>query len=628
MKSIPLALAVGAVGVLLASSLAPAQSIQYVIHVSVDGLRPDAITSQTAAQLPNFYRLRNEGARTDNARADYDYTETLMNHTDLTTGRGVYGPAGASHEWDTNSWTTGDPTLHQNKGSYVAAVFDVAHDNGLRTGLYASKSKFALFDTSWNATNGAPDVTGLDNGRDKIDVYRYLDSTSSLTSNWVSDMTSDPQQYSFIHFRDPDTAGHASGWMSSSYLAAVRTVDSYLGQIFTRALSAPFAGKTAIIVTADHGGTGTVHDVASTATNYTIPLMVWGPGIPAGEDLYVMNSTTRQNPGTGRPTWTAATPPIRNGDTPNLALELLGLGAIPGSGINAAQNLDVFTVPNHAPVAVGDVYPGSEDSPITIAASGVLGNDSDADNDPLSAIQYSGASHGNVTLNADGAFTYLPGANYNGPDSFTYRAFDGALYSNTATVTLNIAAMNDAPIAGENFYSVAKNGSLVAYSYEGVLKNDSDVEGSPLSAVKFSDTAHGAVTLYSSGALTYTPQTDFIGEDSFLYRAYDGAAYSDPTAVFIEVLPAVLIPGDATGDGAVNADDAAILAAHWGETNATRFRGDFNADHLVNAADASILAANWGYAASEGSAVPEPGSLALLGVAAICILVYRSRRFV
>ncbi len=84
-----------------------------------------------------------------------------------------------------------------------------------------------------------------------------------------------------------------------------------------------------------------------------------------------------------------------------------------------------ITATNKAPTAAADAYSTAEDTTLTVNAPGVLGDDSDPDHDPLSAVLVSGPSHGTLTLNADGSFTYSPKDNFNGTDSFTYRASDG-----------------------------------------------------------------------------------------------------------------------------------------------------------------------------------------------------------
>ncbi len=89
-----------------------------------------------------------------------------------------------------------------------------------------------------------------------------------------------------------------------------------------------------------------------------------------------------------------------------------------------------------------------------------------------------GPSHGSLTLNANGSFSYTPAANYNGPDSFTYKANDGDLDSNTVTVALTITAVNDAPVAANDSYTTAEDTTLTVAA-PGVLGNDSDIDSRP-----------------------------------------------------------------------------------------------------------------------------------------------------
>jgi hypothetical protein len=83
------------------------------------------------------------------------------------------------------------------------------------------------------------------------------------------------------------------------------------------------------------------------------------------------------------------------------------------------------TAGNTPPVAVNDSYSTNEDTTLSIASPGVLANDSDLDGNPITAVLVSGPSHGTLTLNANGSFSYTPAANYNGSDTFTYKANDG-----------------------------------------------------------------------------------------------------------------------------------------------------------------------------------------------------------
>ncbi len=93
---------------------------------------------------------------------------------------------------------------------------------------------------------------------------------------------------------------------------------------------------------------------------------------------------------------------------------------------------------NQPPVAMNDNYSVDQDSTLTVPAPGVLGNDTDPENDPLTAIKVNNPANGSLTLNSNGSFTYTPKTAYSGADSFTYKANDGYHDSNIATVTIKV----------------------------------------------------------------------------------------------------------------------------------------------------------------------------------------------
>ena len=112
-------------------------------------------------------------------------------------------------------------------------------------------------------------------------------------------------------------------------------------------------GNTAIILTADHGNQD---NPPTGADRYSVPFFVWGPGVPAGADLYALNAGRRQVASSYPMTTYAGMQPIRNAEANNLALQLLGLGPIPGSTFNYAQDLKVTLPPT--PVITGITHDG------------------------------------------------------------------------------------------------------------------------------------------------------------------------------------------------------------------------------------------------------------------------------
>jgi VCBS repeat-containing protein len=260
----------------------------------------------------------------------------------------------------------------------------------------------------------------------------------------------------------------------------------------------------------------------------------------------------------------------------------------------ATVTLTVSAV-NDAPAAADDAYSTGEDSALTVDAPGVLANDNDPDGDSLHTMVGSAPSHGTLTLEADGTFVYVPAADYDGTDSFTYRASDGTLESNQATVTITVTATNDGPTTANDAYSTAEDTALTVTA-PGVLGNDSDSDGDPLSALLVSGPSHGTLTLNTDGSFTYSPAANFTGSDSFSYRAGDGSLASSPATVTITVTAANDAPTvTVTAGGTCGRDD------HSGTVNLTV--GD-----VENAAAALTLSA-----ASSNSALVPTGNVVFAG---------------
>ncbi len=295
-------------------------AIERVIHVSIDGLRPDHVTPDL---MPRLDELAAAGASTMNARTDPSQTRTLPNHVSQFTGRFVWGNGG--HRTTFNE-DPGD-TIHARVGGYVPSVFDVVDDNGGTTIVYAGKEKFDYIGRSY---------------ADKIDIY-VRTSPDEAIAPFLSDVgAAAGPTYAFFHIRTPDSAGHVDGWGSASYRNAVMSSDALLGQLLDGLEAAGLRSTTSIIVTADHGGPlgGTNHSGAGNAQNYTIPFVVGWAGTSGGDDLYALNAAGDDyaDPGAAR-IKRDGPQPIRGHDAANLSLDLLELPALESPAINSAHSL-------------------------------------------------------------------------------------------------------------------------------------------------------------------------------------------------------------------------------------------------------------------------------------------------
>ena len=240
---------------------------------------------------------------------------------------------------------------------------------------------------------------------------------------------------------------------------------------------------------------------------------------------------------------------------------------------------------NEAPVAADDAFAGDEDTVIT---GDVLANDVDPDGDALTIALLTDVANGDLTLNADGTFEYTPAPDFNGEDSFTYQITDPNGETSTATVSLTVTPVNDAPVtdagAATGDEDTVITGQLTA----------SDIDGDALTFALATDAANGAVVVNADGSFTYTPEANFNGEDSFTFTVDDGNGGSATETVTLTVAPvndapvavddAITISEDGSGrldlvanDTDADGDELALLTVD-GDAGGKTFDGEVTSD--------------------------------------------------
>jgi hypothetical protein len=144
-------------------------------------------------------------------------------------------------------------------------------------------------------------------------------------------------------------------------------------------------------------------------------------------------------------------------------------------------------------------------------------------------------ANGTLALNRDGSFIYTPDSGFSGTDGFSYKASDGMAHSDPAAVTIMVEeAPNSAPTAVNDNYTMQQEETLTVPA-PGLLGNDTDPDGDPLTAAVEITPANGSVALNADGSFTYTPATGFFGTDTFTYQIVDGQGGTDTAVVTLTV---------------------------------------------------------------------------------------------
>jgi hypothetical protein len=221
-----------------------------------------------------------------------------------------------------------------------------------------------------------------------------------------------------------------------------------------------------------------------------------------------------------------------------------------GQTATATVNVTVTPV-NDVPVAVNDAANVAEDVPTAIA---VLANDSGLGDTPLT-VTATDPPHGTVVVNANNTITYAPDANYNGPDSFQYTIRDADGQQATATVNVTVTPVNDVPVAVDDAAVTAEDTAATF----AVLANDAGVGDAPLT-VTATDPPHGAVVVNANNTVTYTPDANYNGPDSFQYTVRDADGQTSTATVTVTVTAANDVP-NAVADAATTNEDTAVTVA-------------------------------------------------------------------
>jgi uncharacterized delta-60 repeat protein len=374
-----------------------------------------------------------------------------------------------------------------------------------------------------NITGGGGILSMLLQTDGKILIGGVLGSISGSVRNGIARLNANGSLDSFYP---------TPGGVNNAVLAIARQTDGkvLIGGDFTSVAGIARSHLARLLDTPVNSPPDAVNDTATTNEDTPVVVSVLANDTdPDGNPLTITVVTNGSN-GTV----------VNNGDgtvtyTPNAnfnGADTFTYSISDGSGgVDTATVSVTVTAVNDPPFANSQSVSTNEDTPkaITLTAT-------DIDGDPLSYSIIVPPTNGTLSGAAPN-LTYTPAPNYNGSDTFTYRASDGSLTSNLATVSVTVRD-NRTPVAINDNYVLI--GATLTIAAPGVLSNDTDSDGDPLTAHLVTAPLSGSLTLNPDGSFTYSPAANFTGCDSFDYYASDGrtSGISNNATVTIASSPA------------------------------------------------------------------------------------------
>ena len=197
-----------------------------------------------------------------------------------------------------------------------------------------------------------------------------------------------------------------------------------------------------------------------------------------------------------------------------------------GGNSTAQVLVDVLAI-NDNPIARNDSTATNKNTAVSID---VLANDTDVDNDPLTISHVMTPTHGSASIE-NAKIKYTPNFNFVGIDEFDYTISDGNGRNAKASITVNVKSVNQLPVATDGSVNTDENTPL------NVKLNASDLDNDPLTYMIDTQPSHGSISAYhaNNGTLTYTPQSNFTGQDSLKFKVNDGTSNSNVATVLINV---------------------------------------------------------------------------------------------
>jgi Ca2+-binding RTX toxin-like protein len=435
-------------------------------------------------------------------------------------------------------------------------------------GIDGTKKAVYQVDTVANGSQYEPNITAISGGK----FVTSWSSQGTNTGTFIQIINSNGVKEGEIQItNNPSVFPSIATLSNGNFVVAWKEHNSNDGDIFARIYNANGVPQGEILVnTLVAGGQGQPEIASVPSGGFVVAWESWdlngmsdvyvrqfyNDGSPVNIDDIIVNTYTSNR---------QTKPSVAVSDDGTFTVSWTSYGQDGDKEGVYSRTFNLSIPPNAAPIATNDSFQAVQNTDLIISKASIIANDSDADGDTISITSIS-ASSGTLVLNGD-VYTYRPAVNFLGNDIITYTISDGKGGTSTATITVSViepnGAINDSVVTNEE-QNVTFN----------ILQNDINV--SVNDAVSITTQATNGFVIYNgNGTVTYNPDTNFFGTDSFTYSVTDSQGETTTATVNITVNPVDDAP-IANNDAmlAINEDTSLTFAANALIGNDVEYDGD------------------------------------------------------